>query len=177
MIWESMYWKKPLLRAASWLEKVKIDDETYEQTLVKVEKEVFFGFYAIRKLLDTLKVSDKTKNMSFSLKWYPCIKSVDYMNAHRIYELYELEKEGEEHRDIAYLCNQFVHSYVFQVVQNDKGNILGFFVSSDKTKQKKMYFISIENVILAFRTVGKDYPCRLGLVRNPTTGQWEGIVE
>lgn len=181
MIWESSYWKESLLKTATWLEKVKIsgDDDVAEKVLVKVEKKIFIEFYAIRKLLDTFKVSDTTKNMLFLFEWYPCIKLVDYMNSHRINELYNIEQDAkqEEYRDITYLCNQFIHSYVFVVVENDDGGIAGFYVSSDKMRNKKLYFVSIKNIVLALRTVGKDYPSRAELHRNPETGQWEGIVE
>jgi len=51
MIWESAYWKQPLLKAAAYLQRVKITNRTKESTFVKIERELFIGFYSIRKLL------------------------------------------------------------------------------------------------------------------------------
>jgi hypothetical protein len=91
MISESHYWKRPLLRAATWLERLRIEDMNEERVLVRVERELFVGFYAIRKLLDTFKISPSTRTTMLAMVWSPCIKTVDYMNAHRIDELFDLD--------------------------------------------------------------------------------------
>lgn len=177
MIHESHYWKTPLLRTATWLEKLRIDEESAERALVKVEKELFFGFYAVRKLLDTFKLSDKTRGMNFELKWSPCIKQVDYCNAHRIDELFDLAKTNKETRDIRFLCNQFVHSYIFVPVEGEHGELLGFYICSDRARHEKLYFIEIQQVVSVFRIIGRDYPVESAFTRNQKTGQWEGKVE
>jgi hypothetical protein len=82
MIHESYYWKQPLLKAADWHEGLRITEKNSERTLVRVEREIFVGFYGIRKLLDTFAVSDKIKAKIFDLKWFPILKSVDYLNWH-----------------------------------------------------------------------------------------------
>jgi hypothetical protein len=50
VIQESYYWKAPLLRAANWLERLRIEESTAEHSLVRAERELIVGFYAIRKL-------------------------------------------------------------------------------------------------------------------------------
>ena len=54
MIYDSFYWKEPLLQTANWLRRVRLSERTSERTYVRVEREVFVGFYSIRKLFDTL---------------------------------------------------------------------------------------------------------------------------
>lgn len=179
MIHESRHWKTPLLRAATWLERLRLPDDEVaaERNLVRVEKELFFGFYAIRKLLDTLKVSDSTKAMRFELQWSPCVAPVDYFNAHRVEELFDLKTSHRETRDIHFLCNQFIHSYVFVALEGEERQLVGCFVSSDRTRHEKIYFVGLAQVLSAFRTVGRDYPSSSHMQRNPTTGQWEGVVQ
>lgn len=113
MIQESRYWKEPLLRAANWLENLRIKERAAERSLVRVERELFVGFYGIRKLLETFKLSSSTKNMRFALAWSPCIKRVDYLNAGCVHELFDVQLVHIEERDLEFLCNQFIHSYVF----------------------------------------------------------------
>jgi len=144
---------------------------------VRVEKELFIGFYAIRKLLETFKVSDSTRAMTFDLQWSPCLKSVDYLNAHRIDELFDLKETATETRDIGFLCNQFVHSYIFVPAEGEQGEIAGFYVTSDKSRHEKLYFVALSQVLSAFHTVGHDYPTKMNLKRNRKTGQWEGTVQ
>lgn len=179
MIHESRHWKTPLLRSATWLERLRLpeDEVAAERNLVRVEKELFFGFYAIRKLFDTFKVSDSTKAMRFELQWSPCMASVDYFNASRIEELFDLKTSHQETRDIHFLCNQFIHSYIFVPLEGDEGQLVGCFVSSDRTRNERIYFVELAHVLSAFRTVGRDHPSSIRMQRNPITGQWEGSVQ
>jgi hypothetical protein len=175
MIQESGHWKAPLLRSANWLERLCIEEHTAERSLVRVERELFVGFYAIRKLLGTFKLSPSTRVMKFPLLWSPCIKIVDYTNAHRIEELFDLEINNTEERDLEFLCNQFIHSYVFPPVEGEEGSLAGVYISSDKAKNDKVYFINITHILSAFRTVGSDYPRVQVLKRNEETHQWEEV--
>ncbi len=176
MISESRYWKVPLLRAATWLEHVRLEESNSERLLVRVERELFIGFYAIRKLLETFKLSPCTKSMSFSLAWSPCVRMVDYFNAHRIDELFDLSTVQHEEHNLEFLCNQFIHSYVFSPVQEHDGSLAGALVCSDRLRQDKIYFVAITQISQAFRTVGKDYPVSQHLQRNRKTNQWEEIT-
>jgi hypothetical protein len=177
VISESRYWKAPLLRAANWLERLRIEDRTREHSLARVERELFIGFYSIRKLLETFKISPSTRTMAFSLQWSPCIKVVDYTNAHRIDELFNLELSHSESRDLEFLCNQFMHSYVFILAQQENGRFAGAYVASDKARKEKLYFVELAHILTAFRTVGKDYPRSQHMRRNESTEQWEEIIE
>lgn len=174
MIYESSYWKEPLLEAATWLRRVRLGENVRETTLVKIEKELFVGFYSIRKLLETLKVSGSTKKKKFDLVWYPNKKPVDWLNHHFVEEHYDLAKSNQESRDIGYICNLFIHSYVFTLVGENK--LEGVYVASDRTKNQKAYYVPIEVILSAFRLVGRDYPSQVVLTRNPKTGEFEGKV-
>jgi len=174
VIWESYHWKEPLLQSASWLRRVRLGPGTRESTLVRIEKELFIGFYTIRKLLDTLKVSDSTKGQSYNLEFSPNRKRVDYLNWHHVDECYDLETRRSETRNLRFLCNLFIHSFVFVVC--GEGPLEGFFVASDKMMNQKVYYVSIDQVIHAFRLVGRDYPDEVHLLRDPKTGEFRGRV-
>ena len=177
MIDESHYWKQPLISAATWMKRLRISSSGQGRSLVRLEREIFVGFYAIRKLLDTMKVTDATKAFTFELKCSPCVKRVDYMNCHRIDELYDLHSDSVENRDLTFLCNQFIHSYVFSPVFDQDSRVAGFYVSSDRARQKKVYFVELAQVLTAFRLVGRDAPRTFAMTRNETTGQFEGTIE
>ena len=115
---------------------------------MRIEKEIFFGFYSIRKLLDTVKVSNATKATTYELTWSPSVKPVDYLNWHRLDKCYDLSTEHTEIRDIQYLCNQFIHSYVFIVAGEFR--IDGIYVASDHVKNKKVYFVPLSHFYMHF---------------------------
>ena len=172
MIWESGYWKAPLLSAAKWLRAIRLSERTRESTYVRIEKEIFFGFYSIRKLLDTLKVSDSTKVTTYELTWFPNMKPVDDLNWHQLDKCYDLSTEHTEIRDIQYLCNQFIHSYVF--IMSGEFRIDGIYVASDRVRNKKVYFVPLCHILHAFRLIGRDYPSTFVHVKDPETGERRG---
>jgi len=133
---------------------------------------MFIGFYAIRKLLDTVKVSESTKKAAYELPWHPAIKPVDILNWHRLDELYDMESQGRETRDIRFICNLFIHSFVFMVSGDDR--IDGVYVASDRTRNKKVYFVPLSHILAMFRLVGRDYPANASFKRNAETGELEG---
>lgn len=157
MIWESSYWKEPLLASAQWLSRVRLSEKTSDKTYVRIEKAVFLGFYSIRKLLDSRKLSDVTTLLSFKLEWHPNRIQVNQFNWQKLEKLYDTNVLRAETRDIRFLSNLFIHSYIFLTVEGD-GRLKGFFVSSDRDRNKKVYFVDLRHVLTAFRTVGRDYP-------------------
>ena len=170
MIWESSEWKEPLLKSATWLRRIRLSESTKESTYVKIEKELFFGFYSVRKLLDTVKVSDQTKKAVFPVRWYKNIEPVNSLNWHKIDQLFDLDNSHSEERKIRFICDRFIHSYVFMTCEKE-GRLDGVFVASDKDKQKKLYYVSLDVVLKIFRLVGNDYPSKMSTFIDPETGE------
>lgn len=175
MIHESRYWKIPLLRGATFLERLVVTDENAESSLARAEREVFVGFYAIRKLLSTFKLSAATKVLTSEVTWFSprAEQPVDYFHRSDVDVLFDLEKPTRETRDLGFLCNQVIHSYVFVNSTTEEGTIDGFFVSSDTMRRRRLYFFGLPAVLHAFRTVGRDYPTSAHYMFNERTREWE----
>lgn len=173
MISQSSAWKEPLLKSADYLAKVRFGERTTDRTLVRVEKELFIGFYSIRRLLEGFLVSDATRAQRFKLEWYPARRRVDLLNSDKLDLNYDLSSTQVEERDLEFLCNQFIHSFVFMVSQ-ENSRLGGAFVASDRARHQRCYFVDRRQILTAFRTVGKDYPANLTLARLPESGQWVG---
>jgi len=176
LIGESSYWKEPLLESASRLAEYSKPKDLEEAELVQIEKDMFIGFYAIRKLMDTVKIKDSTRELKVQLSWSPNLKRVDLFNSHRIEELYDLEKTGNETRTLKFLCDQLVHSYIFMPVKQEQGGISGFYFTSDRDREKKIFYITSQVVIDIFILVGNDYPSQSEVVRNQETGELHSKV-
>jgi hypothetical protein len=71
MIWESCYWKEPLIRLTKKLKQWNKQRNWTEERLVNLEREIFISFYSIRKLMDAYKLSDSTVSMEVNLFPYP----------------------------------------------------------------------------------------------------------
>lgn len=170
MIWDSCYWKEPLLDSAKYLRSVRITERTTERSLVRIEKEILMGFYSVRKLLDTFKVSDSSKKLKYELIWHNNIKRVSYLNWHHVDELYDLKTRNSETRGVRFICDKFIHSYIFLPVDY-KSKLKGFYVTTDRLKNQKCYFVSTDIVVSIFRTIGRDYPANFKQWVNPTTNE------
>lgn len=156
MIYESHYWKESLLKSANWLSNLRLSENSRESTYVKLEKELMLGFYSVRKLIETIKISDSTKSLKFDIHWYKNKKVVNWLNHLYIHENYDLNKSNYEQRNIEFICNLFVHSFVFVV--SGAGKLDGVYVATDRQKNKKVYFVPLNIILKIFRSVGRDYP-------------------
>ncbi len=177
MIHESRYWKTPLIRGANWLQRLVVNDDNSESALARAEREVFIGFYAVRKLLPTFKVSPATKALTFEVQWFSPRQGqdVDYFHRSDVDVLFDLGNPHPETRDIRFLCNQVIHSYIFVNSVTKAGALDGFFVSSDTMIKKRLYFFPLPVVLNVFRTVGRDYPNSVSHFFNKETREWEAI--
>ena len=151
---------------------MRLREASGEKLFVKLEKELLIGFYSVRKLLDTVKVSDSTKEQKYEVNWFANIQPVDYLNWHHIDRLFDLNKTNQETRNIRFICDRFIHSYVLiPDFKEEKSN--GVYIASDSDRRKKLYHISADNIVAIFRLVGRDYPSHSKGIRNPDTGEME----
>jgi len=172
MISSSYNWKLPLAKSADYLARVRVGDSTNDRVLVRIEKELLLGFYSVRRLLETYTVTDKTKALYLDIVWHKAIRVVDYLNLHRLEKNYDLTVRHGERRDISYLCNLFIHSYVFVPEFTDM-KLKGVFIASDRTRQSRCYFITRAQICKIFRAVAYDDPCEITLTRD-ASGQISG---
>ena len=176
MIYESAYWKEPLIKTAKWLVCVRLSERTQERTFVRIEKEVFLSFYSIRKLIEALKVSDNIRDAKTVLAWHPNLNHVHHMNWEHIDLLYDLNTINKEERDVLFLCNQFIHSFVFSIYEQE-GRIGGFYVTSDFNKNRKLYRVSLDQVVVLFRLIGRNYPSQAYYRYFYDTNEYESHIE
>lgn len=177
MIWESWYWKKPLLEMAGRLREFKFTADLNGEQLAQIERDIFIGFYSVRKLIETItKVTDATKSMQVQVGWHPNQKHVNWRNNHKLDELYDLNTLNKETRDIVFVCGRIIHSFIFTPVMDDSG-LAAILFTSDTDKQKKLYSLEVDNVIQIFERVGNDEPTEIVWQRDPTTGEERIIVK
>ncbi len=77
----------------------------------------------IRKPMEAKKLSRSVAGQSLRLVRFPSRpgKRITHMNWHRVSKLYDLTAAHEESHSLAFLCNQFVHSYVLVLGFSDSG--------------------------------------------------------
>lgn len=178
MITESYYWKKPLLAGAKAIRKHMDSKDISEAQSARIEREIFIGFYSIRKLLEaTGKVSTETRTMKVALKRYEKRADqpiADWYNRSEFWELYDLYKPAQEFRDLLYVAHRMVHSFIFVLSGDDDGH--GAFFTSDRDKDTRLNFIGTDEIVRVFETVGQDYPSSFHAWRDEATGEMKWSV-
>jgi len=126
-------------------------------------------------LAESIKLSDLVVQQQIELTAYPWngSKKVTNRNYHKFDELYKLIPEKIP-RDLIFICNQIIHSYVFVPVLNGNRDALhAVWFSSDRHRHQYLYEFELDRIIKLFMQVGKDYPNCGNYNFNPKTGDYD----
>jgi hypothetical protein len=157
VIWESGPWKRYLARCADALRRRKEQRRWLQASYAAAERDIFLSAYAVRKLLDAGDISDEVESQSLRAAAYPPRgRTVDVMNSYRIQELYDLSAQSEVALTLRDFCNQVVHSFVFSLGITPSGGLEGFFLASDREKERRLLYFHIDNVLDALLRVADD---------------------
>lgn len=167
MIYESSHWKSDLLKLASTLERRIIQTRWGDKNLFVVEKDIFLGFYTIRKLIESRKISDSVIKRKHKLKDFPYSGNPQSLFTHMRDNEYDLTSGKTVSLTTIELCNQFIHSHHFLPFFPDGKRLIGFFFCSDRKRTSGIYLITIFEVVNIYRLVGSSYPTTIFMERLP----------
>ena len=172
MIDESSYWKRDLLNEARSLEKRKRQKRWPDAALARCEQTVMLGFYSIRKLVESGKLTDRTANHSVRVQSYSSNgNTVHFMNRHRIEEIYEMETPEARSVPLLFLCNQVIHSYTCILLLGPDAGLHGILVTSDRQRSNELLQVDVDDIVDVFRRVGNDEVVSMEGSR-PSKGDW-----
>jgi hypothetical protein len=173
MIWDSNPWKRDLRKCSHFLQRLSAQSRPLtEQQLFSVERRIFLAFYSIRKLLEAHKLTDSCTQQQTAVKVYPPTgKPITHFNWHRSDEHFDFTAPRVERWSLVKLCHQFVHSYVFHIVDGETGGLSGFFIASDRQRTEGLLDIDVNSVIAICQSVAADDISTLHWTRDPKTGK------
>jgi len=148
MIIESELWKEDLVKIANKLLKRLVQKKWSKRSWFCLEKEIFIGFFAVRKLIEANSIPRDLINRNFKLLMLPRKKIiVDEFDRLVPYDHVGCEETNINIRDI---CNQFIHSYHISP-SGSNGTLIGFFINSEYQSKKGIYLITIFDIVEIFR--------------------------
>lgn len=168
MIYESHPWKQSLLKDADIIERWSVKQTHSEYRSMLIEKKIFLSAFAIRRLIESHKITDKNQKLSIPCHKFIAKKSnIDLLNRHDLERHYKFNSGRKHSLRIGFLCNQIIHSFVFEFLIEDAGSsIQGFFVCSDMEKNKALYEVRICDYLSWIRAIGNDNPSQLHIRRS-----------
>jgi len=158
MIWESGPWKHEIERCVDRLQRRKSQKRWTETSMARLERDIFYVAYAVRKLIDSAKLSDEVESIEVEATAYPLLgEYVDVMNWHKLNELYDLSEGRPRAIPLREFCNQIIHSFVFlPLFAEQQSGLLGLFVASDYQKDQEVLCFGIDAIIEALSAVALD---------------------
>lgn len=165
------------------VEEAEIEDEYLPeeylliglQAFIKLQKFTIYCAIIIRKLIEANKLSDELERENFeisSFKKYPNHR-VNWLNLEEIEKLYGMQNPIKTKIKLKTLTDVIIHSFHFipkyrwtkfnekladDNPENWKNNGLdGFYFSSDRTKDKELFYITFECFIKIIEQVLEDF--------------------
>ena len=159
MIWESHEWKVQLAADATALSHLS-RSPLREKNLVAAEKLIFVSAYAMRKLAESHKITNSLVGSTVQAPSSPrrAASVINIMNRHKISDHYDLSREKPSDIGLIYLLNQIIHSYLFIFITPKPKCIDGFFVSSDRDKERMIRRVSMAVFISKMKDFANDDP-------------------
>lgn len=156
MIGDSVPWREELQKSATRLLRWNTQRRWTHRTYFLAEKDVMMGAYAIRRLIDSGKTSSLLGARRYPVVQYPLVGRVPRgLDRFSPEEFYGLEKPIRAQIDIAHLCNQIIHSFVFQIFLTDEGTTSVMLVS-DRDRARRLHSISFETLAELFDYVARE---------------------
>ena len=177
MIWESCYWKDPLLDIVEQIEFWELSSNLDESDFAEIERQITIGFYSVRKLIDAKKLSDSVAQGKLNCLSFANINEVNLLNWHRYYELYDLHSPSKKELNLDFVYNQFIHSYVFSIDNSESSSFTGIFFCSDRYRNKSLFHISSLEIKRIFHLVGTNYPYTSIRQFNPQNKDYKIVQE
>ncbi|WP_188050584.1 hypothetical protein [Flavobacterium sp. GP15] len=154
------------------------------KVFLKLQKFTIYVSIIIRKLIEANKISDELLKENFKITSYLKIDNtkITRWNSFEIEKLYHLNSSKETNINLKNLTDKIIHSYHFMPkynwlkydinlpnddIENWKNDGLeGFYFSSDFTKEKELFFITIKKFIEIINEVNLDFIVRKHYVEN-----------
>lgn len=140
--------------------------------MVNFEKDVTISLFMVRRLAEAGKFSSKMR--MHRARIYRC---AFHGKPHRLIykdveELYRLEVEEEVLKDVAFVCNQFIHADFTFAFRGEDRNWLGIYASSDFEKKRFVYRIPLSEIISILELAVRDFPSCIRYRYISENGQW-----
>jgi len=151
-------WKKELLKNVNILSNLLKLKRWTEPSRLQLEKSLFISFYIIRKLIESQKISKHIINIPITIKIYlPKGVKITRLNMYDLEVIYELHYSEDCEKCIEFICNEFIHSYIFvdclELSRFSIHQLSSVYVTSRKERCNQICCIQINTIIDIINTV------------------------
>lgn len=156
MISESAPWRDELRKSSARLLRWDKQKKWTTRTYFLAERDVMMGAYSIRRLIDSDKSSPQLPNKRLEVRRYALVgRKPMLLDRFSPELLYDVNNPVMAELSVARLCNQIIHSFVFQIYLKDDSTTSVVFVS-DFDRDRHLNGISFRVLAEIFDYVGRE---------------------
>jgi hypothetical protein len=167
MVSHPEYWRRDLKKMSDSLKKRYNQKRWDARSINKVEKEIFLGFFMVRKLIENDYVDDRIKSRNIILKEYAKISDTYINDPSKFPRSYDLMNGNDTQLTYKKLANQFIHSYYFSLFVPFNKSLVGFYFASDDDRSDRIFYLRLLEVIQVYNSVHEDSLLNFELIHNP----------
>jgi hypothetical protein len=163
MISDSIPWKDELLHVAERLRTKKTQRRWSARSAYLLERDVMMAAYAVRKLIESRRVSDELSHMEWPVARLELTGDVpDVWNVHEPERSFDLAAPQPASLSTLEVCHQIIHSFVFYPEwtwtgpPSRAGELKSINVASDRARHKQLYSIDLDVLVALFERVGDE---------------------
>lgn len=177
MAFESYFWRKSLNRDISYLEKkLRLSHKEIEKNIDKhfstLEIKIMEISYAVRKLADTYKIPDGLLDEKIKMNFYP--RSTNQKRAFvDIEKEYNLKKTLGAELKIREVCNQIIHSYIFQSTGNSRRAFTHILFVSDRDQDEGLYSLDLKSFLKKVSKIVNTQVTKISAEYDKKKGVWK----
>jgi len=161
MIADSVPWREQLRSIAIALRRRSHQKRWTERTYFLVERDLMFGAYAVRRLIESNKTSSRLAKRHISVKAYDLVGRIPMsLDRSDLAHFYDLDHGRRAELDVGALCNQLIHTFLFQMWDEDDGSTTVAF-ASDRARSALLYSASLDRIAELFDYVGREEVVRM----------------
>jgi len=172
MIYESVPWKRQLIRDADLLERWSPKESSDRRTYL-LESKVFNGAYAMRKLAHSYKLSSSFDDRNVPCKRYTSTKPMTWMDRWQYWDHFDMATPTIACINGLQLIDMIIHSYVFEQFYEDEASLeTNFIVTSDWKRNTHLWQFKLPDFAALMRVAGNDYPSEIRMSFSRDEKDW-----
>jgi len=115
------------------------------------------GFFSLRRLIEAEKTSSLLPKKRVKVGVLPLTgREPAPFDRWTPYEFYDFDSKQRSELDVGSLLQEVIHSFVFFLAFDETNVMTGVYVGSDRTKRKRLYLVSMQDIIELFDYVSRE---------------------
>ena len=170
---DSIPWRDELVKVADRLEAKTKQKRWTDRTGYLIERDFMVSAYAMRKLTESNKVSDRLSQRQIPVRRFD-LRGIppDPPFPADIADSYDFENGRRRTLSVMNLCHEIAHSFVFTFCCGETTDLFdGIYVSADRHKNRYVYLVLASDFIALCYDIGAEEVCSESWVRGRAVGK------